>query len=105
AFGGVAQQERQAEKQQHYADTQHGIAAQKPFFGAQQCAVEHIGYGGNGRFSRRANGFRDVGRSAPFGVAGELGRCGFQIRQVPEQFRTGVGDRLNVERSGGGCIR
>ncbi|MNQ41587.1 hypothetical protein D3C85_552670 [compost metagenome] len=46
AFGGVAQQEGQAEEQQHHADAQHGVAAEQPIAGGGETAFEE------GRFAR-----------------------------------------------------
>ncbi|RMR44869.1 putative membrane protein [Pseudomonas amygdali pv. mori] len=46
AFGGVAQQKGQPEKQHHYAHAQYRIAAQQPVFCAIDGAVQQIGLSG-----------------------------------------------------------
>ena len=42
AFGGITQQKRQAEEQQHHADPQHGVAAEQPGAGDADGALDEV---------------------------------------------------------------
>ena len=54
AFGGITQQERQAEEQQHHADPQHGVAAEQPIARTADGAFDQVGATGDCRFFFRA---------------------------------------------------
>src|SRR3546814_18620746 len=74
AFGGIAQQKRQPEEQQHHADPQHGITAKQPVTHARQGTLEQIRTTRDSRL--RLNGFGGDRYRPPYVVGQRLaGLC------------------------------
>ena len=89
AFGGVTQQKRQTEKQQHPADTQHGVAAEQPVACSVDAALDKIratGFGGLFGFGSDGVQTPDIVRQWLTGFAGDGGYWLKFGRQFPNQF-------------------